>query len=263
MSRQSGGSNLARRCAAELIGTALLVFGGVGTAVLAPSVGPVGIALAFGLTLLVLAYAIGPVSGAHVNPAVTLGMAISRRLPFVEALGYIVAQVVGGVAGASLVYAVAENRAGYRLSVDGLGTNGWGSHSSGGYAFTAAAIVEVLLTAILVFTVLAATASASTATVAGIPIGIALVVIHLVAIPIDGTSVNPARSIGPALFVGGDALTQLWLFVVAPLVGAVLAAGAFALLSLRPELTAAPGVGDDSTAEPGSRPGMTDAEVAH
>ena len=245
--------NSYRRYAAELLGTALLVIGGVGTAVLAPSVGPVGIALAFGLTLLVLAYGIGPISGAHVNPAVTIGMTLSGRLPLADAVGYIVAQCLGGIGGAAVVYSIAENRAGYHLSSDGLGANGWGAQSTGHYNATAAAIVEVVLTALLVFTVLAATASTSTATVAGIPIGIALVVIHLIAIPIDGTSVNPARSLGPALFVRGAALDHLWLFVVAPIGGAVLAAALFAVLSLKPAEVGQPGPNDDSGADPGRR----------
>lgn len=245
--------NTYRRYGAELLGTALLVIGGVGTAVLAPKVGPVGIALAFGLTLLVLAYAVGPISGAHVNPAVTIGMTLAGRLSVTDAIGYIVAQCLGGIGGAAVVYAIAEHRAGYSLTADGLGANGWGAQSSGGYAFTAAVIVEVVLTALLVFTVLAATASSTTATVAGVPIGIALVVIHLIAIPIDGTSVNPARSIGPALFAGGKALDQLWLFILAPIVGAVVAVAAFVLLSLKPAPPATAGPNDDSGADPGSR----------
>ena len=254
--------NTYRRYGAELLGTALLVIGGVGTAVLAPDAGPVGIALAFGLTLLVLAYAIGPISGAHVNPAVTIGMMLSGRLSVTDAIGYIVAQCLGGIGGAAVVYSIAEHRAGYHLSSDGLGANGWGAQSSGHYTVTAAAIFEVVLTALLVFTVLAATASTSTATVAGVPIGIALVVIHLVGIPIDGTSVNPARSLGPALFVRGAALDQLWLFIAAPIGGAILAAGVFALLSLKPAQVGAPGPNDDSSADPGRRHARPAAGVA-
>jgi aquaporin Z len=243
--------DLMRRCGAELIGTAVLVIGGVGTAVLAPNAGQVGIALAFGLTLLVLAFAIGPISGAHVNPAVTVGMVLARRIAVRDAVGYVLAQLVGGFAGAAVVLAVAENRRGYRLSVDGLGTNGWGTASTGGYGFAAAASVEVVLTALLVYTVLSVTSSAhntASAALAGLPIGIVLVVIHLVAIPIDGTSVNPARSFGPALLARGDALSQLWLFIVAPVVGAVVAALLYAVLA--PGRTRPAQSHDDSTAQP-------------
>ncbi|GAB2476209.1 MIP/aquaporin family protein [Jatrophihabitans fulvus] len=245
-------SDAARRCAAELLGTALLVIGGVGTAVLAPQVGQLGIALAFGFTLLVLAFAIGPISGAHVNPAVTIGLTIAKRLPVKDAVGYVVAQLLGGIAGAAVVRAIAANRKGYDLTRDGLGANGWGDASKGGYGFDAALVAEIVLTAVLVFTVLAATASAAgsaSAAVAGIPIGISLAVIHLVAIPIDGTSVNPARSLGPALFARGDALDQLWLFLVAPVAGAIVAAVLYAVLmpgrEAKPVTDAA-----DSTADP-------------
>ncbi len=247
----STGTDAARRYGAEFIGTALLVIGGVGTAVLAPKAGPVGIALAFGLTLLVLAYAIGPISGAHVNPAVTIGMTLARRLSPVDAVGYIVAQVAGGLAGAGVVYAIASNRKGYSLSTDGLGSNGWGSLSTGGYTFTAAAIAEVVLTAVLVFTVINVTAPTANAAVAGVPIGLALAVIHLVAVPIDGTSVNPARSLGPALIQGGDALGQVWLFIIAPIIGAVIAAVLAGVLALRGTETRV--AHRDSTANP-SRP---------
>ncbi len=243
--------NDARRYLAELLGTALLVIGGVGTAVLAPDAGQVGIALAFGLTLLALAYAIGPISGCHINPAVTLGVALARRLSPRDAVAYVVAQILGGIAGAGVVFAIASNRAGYSLTADGLGANGYGAHSKGGYGLVAAAVVEVVLTALLVLTVLRVTTSTSTAQVAGIPIGIALVVCHLVAIPIDGTSVNPARSIGPALVVGGNALSQLWLFLVAPLAGGVLAALLHRGLTLTP--TGRTSSNDDSTADPATK----------
>ena len=222
-----------RRCAAELIGTALLVLVGVGVAVLAPGAGPLGIALAFGLALTVLAYAIGPISGCHINPAVTFGMALTGRIPARRAGLYIVAQVIGGIVGAALVLAVANHRAGYTQAANGLGTNGWGAHSPSGYGFTAAAIIEIVLTSLLVLTVLQVTGDNYTAQVTGLPIGFALLAAHLVAVPIDGTSVNPARSIGPALLHGGDALSQLWLFIVAPLVGAVLAVVAHKALALR------------------------------
>ena len=212
------------RALAEFLGTALLVIGGVGTAVAAPETGTVGIALAFGLTLLVLAYTIGPVSGAHVNPAVTLGALVAKRIEPVAAGAYVVAQVLGGLAGAGVVYVIRSSNPSFDLAADGLGTNGWGAASTGGYGIGAAITVELVLTALLVMTVLAATARTSNAAVAGIPIGLALVVAHLVAVPIDGTSVNPARSLGPALISGGTALSQVWLFVVVPLVGAVIGA---------------------------------------
>jgi aquaporin Z len=224
-----------RRYAAELIGTALLVVVGVGVAVLAPGVGALGIALAFGLVLTVLAYTIGPISGCHVNPAVTLGMALAGRIPARRGIFYVVSQIVGAIIGAAIVLAVANNRPDYTRATNGLGTNGWGEHSPGGYGLTAAAIVEIVLTAVLVLTVLQVTSDKYSAQIAGLPIGLALLVAHLVAVPIDGTSVNPARSIGPALLQGGAALSQLWLFIVAPLVGAVLAVAAHKALPLRSE----------------------------
>ncbi len=222
-----------RRYAAELIGTALLVLVGVGVAVLAPGAGALGIALAFGLVLTVLANAIGPISGCHVNPAVTLGMALAGRIPARRAVFYIIAQIIGAIIGAAIVLAVANNRPGYTQAANGLGTNGWGAHSPGGYGFTAAAIVEIILTAVLVLTVLQVTGDKYTAQITGLPIGFALLVANLVAVPIDGTSVNPARSIGPALLHGGAALSQLWLFILAPLLGAVLAVAAHKALAIR------------------------------
>ncbi|SCX58069.1 aquaporin Z [Klenkia marina] len=212
------------RALAEFLGTALLVVGGVGTAVAAPDTGTVGIALAFGLSLLVLAYTIGPVSGCHINPAVTLGALVAKRIEPVAAGAYVVAQVLGGLAGAGVVLGFRSADPTFDLAADGLGTNGWGEASTGGYGIGAAIVVELVLTALLVMVVLAATARTSNAAVAGIPIGLALVVAHLVAVPVDGTSVNPARSLGPALLSGGTALSQVWLFVVVPLVGAVVGA---------------------------------------
>ncbi len=245
--------NALRRYLAEFLGTALLVIGGVGVAVLAPEAGPIGIALGFGLTLLVLAYALGPISGCHVNPAVTVGMTLAGRLPIVDAVGYIVAQVAGAIGGTAVVYAVALNRTGYSLSGDGIGANGWGAASSGGYGQTAAVVVEVVLAFLLVYTVLTVTATTSTTTVAAIPIGLALMVAHLIAVPIDGTSVNPARSIGPALFTGGSSLTQLWVFIVFPIIGGILAAVAYRFLPM-PLLTRTDTRHNDSTANPGTGP---------
>lgn len=241
-----------RRYLAEFLGTALLVIGGVGVAVLAPKAGPIGIALAFGLTLAVLAYALGPVSGCHINPAVTLGMLLTGRISPVDAVAYIVAQVLGAIGGTAVVYAVASNRTGYDKAVDGIGANGWGAASTGGYGQTAAIIVEIVLTFLLVYTVLTVTASKANAAVAGLPIGLALLVAHLVAVPIDGTSVNPARSVGPALFAGGDALSQLWVFLVFPLIGGALAALVFKALP-QPFITRSEAEFEDSTATPGRR----------
>ena len=212
-----------RRAGAECVGTFVLVFGGVGTAVIAgEAVGALGVAFAFGLALLAMAYAIGPVSGCHINPAVTLGLLASRRISLPEAARYWAAQVLGAVIAAALLLVIAKARAGgYDAEVEGFGANGYGDHSPEGYGVGAAFVAEVVLTAFLVFTVLAATDRVASVAFAGIPIGLVLTLIHLVGIPITNTSVNPARSIGPALFVGGWALEQLWLFIVAPLVGAL------------------------------------------
>jgi aquaporin Z len=215
-----------RRAAAEAVGTFVLVFGGVGAAVIAgDQIGNLGVAFAFGLSLLAMAYAIGPVSGCHINPAVTLGLLARGKIDTDDAVRHWVAQVVGAIAAAGLLLAIVSARkAGYDAGTDGLGANGYGDHSPDGYPWGAAFAVEVLLTAFLVFTVLASTDRIANVAFAGIPIGLVLVLIHLVGIPVDNTSVNPARSIGPAIFVGGWALEQLWLFVVGPLLGGLLGA---------------------------------------
>jgi aquaporin Z len=215
-----------RRTVAEAVGTFVLVFGGVGAAVIAgEQIGNLGVAFAFGLSLLAMAYAIGPVSGCHINPAVTLGLLVRGKIGTDDAVRHWVAQVVGAIAAAGLLLAIVSARkAGYDAGTDGLGANGYGDHSPDGYPWGAALAVEVLLTAFLVFTVLAATDRISNVAFAGIPIGLVLVLIHLVGIPVDNTSVNPARSIGPAIFVGGWALEQLWLFIVGPLLGGLLGA---------------------------------------
>ena len=212
-----------RIAAAEFIGTFVLVFGGVGSAVIAGEViGVFGIALAFGLALLAMAYAIGPISGCHINPAVTAGLVVSRRLTIQQAVEYWIGQILGAIVAAFLLFVVIKAReGGYDLSDEGFGANGYGSHSPDGYPLGAALIIEVVLTAFLVFTVLSATDRIANVAFAGIPIGLVLTLIHLVGIPVDNLSVNPARSIGPAVFVGGWALGQLWLFIVAPLIGAV------------------------------------------
>jgi len=221
-----------KRLAAECVGTFVLVFAGLGTAVLAGrEVGNVGIAFAFGLSLLVMAYAIGPISGCHINPAVTLGLLLRRRLAAGEAVGYWIAQIVGAIIAAAVVLMIAKGRpGGYSAGVGGLGANGYGAHSPDGYSLGAGFASEIVLTAFLVFTVLAATDRLAETAFAGIPIGFVLVLIHLVGIPVTNLSVNPARSIGPAIFVGGWAINQLWLFIVAPLIGGVLGAIVHAVL---------------------------------
>ncbi|WP_415974556.1 aquaporin [Rhodococcus sp. 077-4] len=210
---------------AETLGTALLVIFGVGTAVVGgDTVGTPGIALAFGLTLLALVYAIGPISGCHVNPAVTVGALIARAITPIRAVFYILAQAIGALIGAAVVLTVASGRPGYSLSSDGLGTNGFAGSSPGEYGLASVALFETIATATLVLVVLATTArSVHPALAAGIPIGLTLTVVHLLGIGIDSTSVNPARSFGPALLAGGPALSQLWVFVVFPVLGAVLA----------------------------------------
>ncbi|GGG92030.1 aquaporin Z [Silvibacterium dinghuense] len=215
-----------KKLAAEAIGTFVLVFGGVGSAVLAGShIGFLGVAFAFGLTLLTMAYAIGPISGCHINPAVTLGLLVARKIGVKDAVGYVIAQIVGAIIAAALILFIAQGApGGYSAATSGLGANGYGAHSPGLYSLPACFLAEVILTGFLVLTVLGSTDIKAPVGFAGIPIGLVLVLIHLVGIPITNTSVNPARSIGPAIFVGGWALQQLWLFIVAPFVGAVIAA---------------------------------------
>ncbi|MBO8190700.1 MIP family channel protein [Streptomyces oryzae] len=210
--------------AAEFLGTLLLVFFGVGAAVLAAEyVGTLGIALSFGFVLLALVYAIGPISGSHVNPAVTFGMFLAGRLDLDVAIKYWVAQLVGGIAGAALLFLVAKQVPGLETS-GSFGSNGFGDRSAVHINTGGAFVAEIILTFLLVYTWLAVTHRVAVVGFDGLPIGIALAVVHLVGIPLTGTSVNPARSLGPAVFAGGAALTQLWLFIVAPLVGAAAAA---------------------------------------
>jgi aquaporin Z len=225
---------LVRKVIAEFLGTALLVFFGVGVATLSfgfgltgasYSAGVVATALAFGLVLLVLAYSFGPISGAHVNPAVTIGFLASGRISLLEAVGYWVAQVLGGIAGAAVLLGMFSGAKNYSTSKVGLGTDGYGKHSEIGLGVGSAFLAEAVLTFLFVFVVLAVTRKAAWPQLGGIAIGLALATVHLIGIPLTGTSVNPARSIGPALMVGGDALSQLWLFIVAPLVGGIIAGG--------------------------------------
>ena len=222
-----------RKYTAEAIGTFVLVFGGVGAAVLAGNqIGFLGVSVAFGVSLLAMAYAIGPISGCHVNPAVTFAMLLSRKISSREAAGYVVAQILGAIAAAAAIVVIAKGQTGgYDLLTGGLGANGYGAHSPGGFSLGACFLAEMILTAILCLTVLGATSLKAPVGFAGLPIGLVLTAIHLVGIPITNTSVNPARSIGPALFVGHWAASQLWMFVVAPLVGAAIAAGAHKLLT--------------------------------
>ncbi len=221
------------KLAAEAIGTFVLVLGGCGAAVLAAAttttdgtavgIGYLGVAVAFGLTVLAMAATFGGVSGGHFNPAVSLGLAVAGRLPWRDLPGYALAQVVGAVAGAAVLFTVASGRPGFDAATSGFATNGYGERSPAGYSLLAALVVEVVLTAVFVLVVLGATAPRAPKALAPVAIGLALTLIHLVSIPVDNTSVNPARSLGPALFAGGPALEQLWLFVLAPLVGAALA----------------------------------------
>jgi aquaporin Z len=223
-----------RKFAAELLGTAILVFLAVGVATLmfgfgaaggSAAAGVVATALAFGLTLLGLVYMIGPISGSHVNPAVTLGALLTGRIALVEAVGYWIAQFVGGIIGALVLWGTLSSSPFYRRSVTGLGTDGWGKASMIHIGLGGAFATELILTAIFVFVVLRVTSATANAATAAIAIGLTLSVVHLAGIPITGTSVNPARSLGPALIVGGTALSQVWLFIVAPLIGGALAAG--------------------------------------
>lgn len=235
---------IGKRAAAEFVGTAWLVLGGCGSAVLAAGfpglgIGFVGVALAFGLTVLTMAYAIGHVSGCHLNPAVTVGLTVAGRFPAREVLPYVVAQVLGAVAGAAVLYAIASGKAGFDLSA-GFASNGFGDHSPGGYTLAAGFVCEVVMTFAFVFVILGATDHRAPAALAPVAIGLALTLIHLVSIPVTNTSVNPARSTGPALLVGGWALAQLWAFWVAPLLGAVAAGVAYPLIAHEAEAHEAP-----------------------
>jgi aquaporin Z len=226
-----------KRYSAEFIGTFVLVFGGCGSAVLAGSkIGFAGIALAFGLSLLAMVYTIGPISGCHVNPAVSFGLLLSGKFEARNLPGYVIAQTLGGIVAAAVILVIAKGiPGGYDSAVGGLAADGYGVHSPGGYSMVAGFIAEVVLTMFLVLTVLGATDVSTPVGFAGIPIGLVLTLIHLVGIPVTNTSVNPARSTGPALFVGGWALAQLWLFWVAPLIGGVLGGVIYRWLSDQPD----------------------------
>ena len=210
---------------AELIGTAALVLVGCGSAVIAGShISYTGIAFAFGLTVLVMVYAIGPISGCHINPAITVAMWVANKIKGKDAIFYIIAQCVGAIIGAGLLWAIARGLPGYTLAANGLGQNGYDANSPAGYSLLSCFIFEIVFTALFLFVIFGATHKDAPKGFAGIAIGFTLVLIHLVGIPVDGTSVNPARSLGPAVFVGGAAISQVWLFIVAPIVGGVIAA---------------------------------------
>jgi aquaporin Z len=225
---------MSKKVMAEFFGTFWLVFGGCGSAVLAAAfpntgIGFAGVALAFGLTVLTMAYAVGHISGGHFNPAVTIGLWAGGRTPASNLLPYILAQLVGAIAAAAVLYLIASGKAGFDLA-GGFASNGYGEHSPGGYSLVACLVAELVLTFMFLFVIMGATDSRAHGALAPLAIGLTLTIIHLIGIPVTNTSVNPARSTGPAIFVGGWALAQLWLFWLAPIVGG--AAGGFAYRSL-------------------------------
>jgi aquaporin Z len=233
--------SLSKRSFAEFIGTFWLVFGGCGAAVLAAAfpglgIGFAGVALAFGLTVLTMAYAIGHISGCHLNPAVSVGLAVAKRFPAAELPAYIVSQVLGGIAGSAVLYLIASGKEGFSLA-NGFASNGYGAHSPGGYAMSACLAAEIVLTFMFLMIILGATDKRAPQGFAPIAIGLGLTLIHLIGIPVTNLSVNPARSTAPAIFVGGWALNQLWLFWVAPIVGAVLAGAVYYVFETKPEPT--------------------------
>ena len=223
-----------KKLIAEFIGTLWLVLGGCGSAVLAAAypelgIGFVGVALAFGLTVVTMAYAIGHISGCHLNPAVSIGLWIGGRFDKKELLPYIIAQVLGGIAGAGILYLIATGKSGFEIG--GFAANGFGEHSPGGYSMLAALVTEVVMTFMFLIIILGATHSKAPKYLAGLAIGLGLTLIHLISIPVTNTSVNPARSTSQAIFAGGWALDQLWLFWVAPIVGAILAGVVYKMMS--------------------------------
>lgn len=226
--------NLSKRAIAEFLGTFWLVFGGCGSAVLAAAfpqlgIGFYGVALAFGLTVLTMAYAIGHISGCHLNPAVTFGLVAGKRFPARELPPYVVAQVIGAIAAAGVLFVIASGKAGFDLS-GGFASNGYAAHSPGGYSLLACFVAEGVLTFFFLMIIMGATDRRAPAGFAPIAIGLGLTLIHLIGIPVTNLSVNPARSTGPAIFVGGWAIAQLWLFWVAPIVGGVLGGASYATI---------------------------------
>jgi aquaporin Z len=228
-------ASLSKRATAEFFGTFWLVFGGCGSAVLAAGVptlgiGFAGVALAFGLTVLTMAYAIGHISGCHLNPAVSIGLLVGKRFPASDLLPYIVAQVVGAIAAGGVLFVIASGKSGFDVS-GGFASNGYDIHSPGGYTLIACFVAEVVLTFFFLMVILGSTDSRAPSGFAPIAIGLCLTLIHLISIPVTNTSVNPARSTGPAVFVGGWALAQLWLFWVAPILGAAIAGVVYPLVA--------------------------------
>ena len=226
--------SIGKRAAAEFFGTFWLVFGGCGSAVLAAAfpglgIGFVGVALAFGLTVLTMAFAIGHISGCHLNPAVSVGLVAGKRFPVGELLPYVIAQVVGGLAGAGVLYVIASGKANFDVS-GGFASNGYGAHSPGGYSLLACFVAEVVLTMFFLLIIMGSTDHRAPAGFAPIAIGLGLTLIHLIGIPVTNLSVNPARSTAPAIFVGGWAVAQLWMFWVAPVIGGVLGGGIYRVL---------------------------------
>ncbi|MES2438364.1 MAG: aquaporin Z [Verrucomicrobiota bacterium] len=224
-----------RKYAAEFIGTFWLVLGGCGSAVLAAAfpevgIGLLGVSLAFGLTVLTMAFAIGHISGCHLNPAVSVGLCVGGRFPSSQLPGYIISQVLGGIAGAAVLYIIASGNADFSLA-GGFASNGYGAHSPGGYSLKAALVAEVVMTAAFLIIILGSTDSRAPKGLAPVAIGLGLTLIHLISIPVTNTSVNPARSTGVALFAGGWAVQQLWLFWVAPILGAILGAVIYSFIS--------------------------------
>lgn len=230
--------SLGKRATAEFFGTFWLVFGGCGAAVLDAAfpglgIGFLGVALAFGLTVLTMAFAIGHISGCHLNPAVSLGLAVGKRFPLSDVLPYWIAQVLGGLAAASVLFVIASGKAGFSLA-GGFASNGYADHSPGGYSLTACLVAEIVLTMFFLLIIMGSTDKRAPQGFAPIAIGLCLTLIHLISIPVTNTSVNPARSTGQALFVGGWAVHQLWLFWVAPIFGGVLGGGVYRLLFAEP-----------------------------
>ena len=222
---------LSKKLAAEFLGTFWLVFGGCGSAVLAAAfpqlgIGFLGVALAFGLTVVTMAYAIGHISGCHLNPAISVGLAVGKRFPFGEVVPYIIAQVLGGILGSAVLYVIASGKEGFSLS-GGFASNGYGAHSPGGYSLLACFVAEAVLTFFFVLVIHGATDHRGVTGFAGLAIGLTLTLIHLIGIPVTNLSVNPARSTAPAIFAGGWALQQLWLFWVAPILGGIVAGAVY------------------------------------
>ncbi len=231
--------SLSKRVTAEFLGTLWLVFGGCGSAVLAAAfpqlgIGLLGVALAFGLTVLTMAFAIGHISGCHLNPAVSIGLWVGKRFPATELLPYIVAQVLGGMAGAGILYVIASGKEGFSTAA-GFAANGYGAHSPGGYTLLSAMVAEIVLTFFFLMIILGSTDKRAPQGFAPIAIGLALTLIHLIGIPVTNLSVNPARSTGPALFVGGWALAQLWLFWLAPILGGAIAGVVYSVFAEKQE----------------------------